>query len=180
MQVKFRQTTRNGCGSLSIANIFDDERFTTGLEGCPGERIADLNKKLQDIGSGEIFIDQLFLTQSFFRSGYQLQACHDSIFRYGRGVIARKDKKGKVVPYLISIANSRGRNPHMVAALHSIGDKMFHIIDSTKDKVLVISVPDLIREFHIISVAIFRMWDHPEPGNFVIMEKSDLPHIFGA
>lgn len=178
MQVKFRQTTRNGCASLSIANIFDDDRFAVGLEDCKGERVADLNKKLMDLGHGEIFIDILFLTHSVFRSGNQLQASHDSLFHYSNRVLTKEARKTAVVPYLITLANSRGRNPHMVAAVHNISDRMFHIIDSTKDKILVISVPDMIKRFHIVSVAVFRIWDHPEPGNFVSMDKKDLPHIF--
>lgn len=175
MQVKFRQTTKNGCGSLSIANILDDNRFTLGLEGIPGERIADLNKKLDQHGI-EVFIDCLFMTHGVFRTGNRLKLQHEIIFKYTR--LTKKVRQSHCVPYLFTLANKGGRNHHMVAAIHSLSDDMFYIIDSTKEKVRVLTFSHLVVDFNIIAVCLLRMWDHPDPANFVSMDKADLPHIF--
>lgn len=177
MQVKFRQTTRNGCGSLSIANIFDDHRFTLELDKLPGERFADLNKKLLDFGF-EIFIDCLFLTQPTFRAGNRLGISHNILFILPRKGVTKVIRETYAVPYLFTIANRKGRNPHMVAVVHNISDGLFHVIDSTKHEVMVLSFRDLVKKFHILSVSIFRLVDHQEHGNFVMMLKSELPHIF--
>lgn len=177
MEVKFRQTTRNGCGSLSIANIFDDHRFTLGLEDCPGERYADLNKKLQDLGC-PIFVDPLFLTSQYFRTANRLGQGQVEIFKYSKKSMTDRIQESNVVPYVISLANSPGRNQHMVALIHSIGDDMFYVIDSAKTKIAAYTWLELLQRFHIVSVAVFRMWDHPEPGNFITLDKAELPHIF--
>lgn len=176
MQVKFRQTTRNGCGSLSIANIFDDHRFSLGLEDCPGEPYALLNRKLQEFGY-EIFIDGLFLTSKWFTNGNRLKKGQCEMFRYSNRM-TNKIRKSTVVPYLFSIANSKGRNQHMVAVFHNLSDGLFHVVDSTKEEVMIFNLVDLLARFHIVSVALFRMWDNPEPGNFVTLDKSEMSHVF--
>lgn len=175
MQVKFRQTTRNGCVSLSIANIFDDHRFTIGLEDCPGERFADLNKKLQDFGC-PILVDPVFLTSQYFKTGKRLTSGQREIFRYPR--MTKKVREVTVVPYLMSIANGRGRNQHMVAVIHRLHDGRLCVIDSTKEAVTTFTFDELIKRFHIVSVSVFRLWENPEPGNIVTLDISEMSHIF--
>ena len=143
MVVKHRQKTKNGCGSLSIANIFDDHRFTVGLEKLKGERINDLNRKLLEMGS-ELFIDTLFLTHKELKAGNRLKLAHEVLFKFPKKNVTKLIKEKYAVPYLLTIANSRGRNGHMVAALHSISDGLFHIIDSTKAEIKVMSYGDMI------------------------------------
>jgi hypothetical protein len=182
MQVKFRQTTKNGCGSLSIANIFDDHRFTTGLEKLPGERIADLNLKLaeMEINGIQLFVDCIFMTQKDFRIGNRLKICNEVLFAMPRKGLTKHVRETYAVPYLMTIANGYGRNPHMVGVVYNIKDKKFYVIDSTKPDVIVLTYRELIKRFHIISVSLFRQMNHPEHGNFITMPKEDLPHIFHA
>lgn len=180
MEVKFRQVTKNGCGSLSLANIFDDHRFCIRLEYLKGESINDLNLKMASMAQAgiEIFIDCLFLTQPQFKTGNRLSSNHSALFTLPKTGVTKKIREQYAVPYLLTIANRGGRNHHMIAAVYSISDGMFHIIDSTKPKVLVLAYSNMVKRFQIISVSVFRFLDNPEPGNFVMMPKSELSHIF--
>ncbi len=177
MQVKHRQTTRNGCGSLSIANIFDDHTFTVGLEDCKGERIADLNRKLAAVGS-LVFIDCIFMTHKFFKTGNRLKKTHCSMFTLSPKGATKIIRDKYAVPYLFTIANRVGKNPHMVGVVHNISTGMFHLIDSSKPEILVMTFTDMVKRFHIIGVALFRFIDYEDHGAFVMMPKSELPHIF--
>lgn len=177
MQVKFRQTTRNGCASLSIANLFDDHRFTVNLEGLPGERIGDLNKKMIDNGM-DFFVDCLFLTHKVFRTGNRLQLHHDVIFRYQKKGMTKHMRQNYAVPYLITVANGKGRIPHMVGVYHNLSDGLFHWIDSTKPEIMIFTFRELVARFHIMAVSVFRIWDNPDQSNFLLMDKKELGHIF--
>ena len=176
MEVKYRQQQVWGCGSFSLANLFDDHRFVEELPIEHGERTPDLNRKMAKFQRA-IFIDNIFLTNMHLKTGTRLTYGNRSLLMINRQGLTKEMKETLCVPYMAAFARN-ATGSHNVLVLHNLKDNKYYMVDSCVSHVLKFELKDLIQLYHIVAVSVFRYWKHPDIGNMLLAPKSELPHIF--
>ena len=176
--IKYRQYTKTGCGSFSIANIFDDHRMVEHIPTMH-ESLAYLNRKMQRFHNG-IFIDVQFLTCAYFRNGYKLQSLQaEEFFARHAGDIQGQitSMEGVAIPYLITVSRRKGA-AHMVPIVHDLDSNTFYAADSCTDKVQALKLSDLLERYNIISVSIFSKWNRKNEPRIMFANKNYFEHIY--
>lgn len=177
MQIKYQQTTRTGCGSYALANLFNDERYIQDLPD-DYQRIYDLQRLLDANGAG-MFIDPLFITSPHFTLGSWLMPMNSGLFAAPEGY-AQEDLVHMCKPYLLTIAHQTKRTLHMVGLVHHMGTGAFYFIDSGRAEVKKYTiVSDILQEMQVVGVHQFGIQGDDNPGSFAMIDKSFFAHILG-
>lgn len=169
--VKYRQTTMFGCGSFSLANIFDDHRFVVELP-TQGERPVDLARKLNKY-QRRVYLYDIFRTNQHLLAGNCLMQCQSEIFGYGD---AAPDPDA-CRPLVLTFARPNG-NLHSVAAVHRVLDDHFYVVDSCVPWVARFTVAGLIAYFKIVAIQQFGLHSCQDPANLLLMPSANFSHIF--
>lgn len=175
--MKYRQSTKFGCGSYALANIFDDPRFVAELPTTQGERIADLQKKVNKYKRG-LFINPIFITSQNLKVGNRLKFSQAELFSHEKGKLQLAGLQQLVKPYLIIVAKS-ATAMHALAVFEDCGSRDFIVVDSATDAPERMKLKELIATYHITAVCQFSSFYIEDHGNYVMMRREDIAHIIG-
>lgn len=168
MKVKFRQTGPFGCGSFSLAHVFDDHRFLEELPQDHRESLPMLQRKLNKYHRG-LFIDSLFITSSHFKSGECLKMSQ-------KDLVLQKDKaalKGMAIPYLMGFSRYPGC-VHQVAVIHDIDSGIFYLVDSCEEAVIDLKLVPLIYNYKLVAISVFVN----AKNDMLAVPRGEFAHIF--
>lgn len=176
LKVPFRQTTKSGCGSHSIANLLNDERF---LEGCEdlkyGEGVSDLNKKLQSL-TPEFFIDVVFSSPSEMKA--QPNKLIDKlVFEVLWDRLTEDHKANYARPFLLTV---KGIRFHCILVLHNLKNDLYYVVDSLRQDIRIMVIEELVSSYHITVVSYVCSWKMEEEDKSVFFHKDYLTHIIPA
>jgi hypothetical protein len=175
MKVPFQQNTISGCGSYSLANLFNDERFLEGVNDLKvGETAAGLNKKMERYHPNA-YLTTIFQTSTHFKL-QENKLIDPVLFGIEWDKVKAKEKETWARPLLVTFKRTAERF-HCVLVIHNLKDNLLYLVDSLTDEILKYAIEDFIELFHIISVEQFAMWDtDPELTMFII--KPAFYHLF--
>jgi len=176
--IKYRQRTKTGCGSFTLANIFDDHRFVLDIPK-EYENFAGLNKKMQDKVFEKqyknLYVDPRFITCYYFKNGNKMTVRQmDEFFTAQR--LDVKDATA-VIPYLITINRRNGTN-HMLALLNDLSENIFYAVDSGTDYVQRLSLTDLSERYAISAICVLASWGEGSQPNILFGSKKMFDHIY--
>jgi len=174
--IKYRQQQWWGCGSFSLANLFDDHRFLEDLPTGHGERTPDLNRKMAKFQRA-LFIDNIFLTNFNLKEGSRLSWANRELLMTPRQGLTKEMKEVLCVPYMVAFSRANG-GAHNILVLHNLKDNLYYLVDSCKPEVERMTIRQMISKLPIVAVAVFRYWKHEDIGNMLFAPKSELAHIF--
>jgi hypothetical protein len=176
MKVKFKQDTLSGCGSYSLANLFNDERFLEGIKDLKvGERMVDLNKKM-DKFFPEGYIDTLFLTQSQFTQ-QPSRLADPLVFEMKWEDVKDWQKEIWARPFLVTFKRTKDKC-HCILVILNLKNNLLYVVDSLKEDIQKFEVQNFINQYHIISVENFGLWDMERPEDSMFIYKNHFPHLF--
>lgn len=177
--VPFRQHTYAGCVSLSLANIFNNRKFTFGIEDLKvGERLVDANKKLAEF-EPYCYLEPVFYTNHMAAYGrltdpWMLEQRINTQERIITAEFAR--------PLLVTVVKQPDMDKpfvryHSFAVFQDMADNMFYVIDSLNVHIRRMLSTQLIAQYHIVGIDGFGLWDNPNPSNVMFLRKETLTHI---
>lgn len=176
LKVKYRQPSKFGCGSYSLANLFDNPDFIEIIPEKYGERVADLNRKMDEYAP-ELFINTMYMTNIHLPQRNKLIMSQKNLFSYDEGSIDAEALKTVAKPFLMIFA--RGNNQlHTVGLVHDLKTKKYYLVDSCEVDVLEFTLPQLMANYRIVTLAQFTMWNYSDPSNFLTLHRDDFSHIF--
>jgi hypothetical protein len=164
-KIPFRQTTQFGCGSYTLANLFNEKEFIAKLPTEDGEALVDLNKKLSE---GGLSIYPLFLTKLEFRVGNRFDKANVSFFSD-----KMEGMDSGLVPYLISFARPSGAL-HYLGLIRNLATGKWYVVDSCEEEVFEVEILWFIKNYHIISVSLLFSDRHNQFVAFVPEESGHL------
>lgn len=173
--VPFKQTTKSGCGSITIANLFNEPRFMEGIESLEcGESIYMLNKKLAGITDG-FYIDVLMCTPI----GLEIQnrVLEEKVF-----TIKTEEAGADILEHFFRAYFVVIKNPylsHAILVLQNFKNGKYYVVDGRADKIVPISLTTLINNYHITLVATFNHDSEPVADKQeVFFDKRHATHLF--
>jgi len=164
-KVLHRQETKYGCGSYTLANLFNDKRFIQQLPTC-GERVADLNRKMAKY-KRSIFVNPIYVTCNSFPYGNRL------LPDLANHMFEIEPPEGLIKPMVITFARPNG-NLHSVGLLQQ--NDMGYIVDSCETEVETGRMIFFVHKLNIVHVNIFTAWEG-NPSNEIMMPKEYFSHI---
>lgn len=175
-RIPFRQSTMSGCGSLSLANLFNDKRFIEGIEDLKvGERTVDLNRKMDKYFPAG-YIDTLYSTCS----GFTMQAnrlIDPIIFGIEWEQCEPEQKEGWAKPHLVVIKRTPIRC-HCILVVQNLKDSLLYVVDSLKEYIEKYTIEDFLKWYHVLVVEVFGLWEMENPENTMFIIKEHYPHLF--
>ena len=173
-KIPFIQSTKNGCGSISLANIFNDERYLPDYKDPKEERFVDLNRKLMR-HDPHIYVEPVYLTCGELEVGNRLLA--PAVLDLNWAEMEPEMKETQCMPLLLTIRHKSGLY-HAIGIVINFKNKMFYVLDSLQIYVQRLTVNELISNYHIVSVSRFGLWTNDDPANNVVIHKDGMTHIF--
>lgn len=175
MQVPFLQNTKSGCGSYSLANLFNNIKFIEGIENqSRGENVADLNKQLSTIYS-DLYIEPYFHTNTHLKHYPRLTDI--ALFDLYWDKVTEENKKNQARPFLFTI-KSKSEKFHCILVVHNLEDNLFYIVDSLAPEIIKMPIQELINQYYIVAVNIFCLWDAPDEERDIFIFKKHFSHLF--
>lgn len=176
LKVKYRQHSKFGCGSYSLANLFDNPDFIEIIPEKNGERIADLNRKMDEYEPA-LFVNTMYMTNIHLPQRNKLIMSQKDLFSYNDDSIYEEEKKTLARPFLMVFA--RGNNQlHTVGLVHDLKTKKYYLVDSCEVDVLDFTLIQLMNNYRIVTLAQFTLWNCEDPANFLMLHRDDFAHIF--
>lgn len=175
MNTPYRQYSAFGCGSYTLANIFKDGRFIEEVPVGQGERVADLNKKM-DLYQPEMFVNCMYMTNFNLPNGNRLRAINRALFSY-EGEVTKEQKNKLARPFVISFARPNGQL-HSVGLIHDLKTRLYYMVDSCEPLILQGTLLKFIKDYHIVGVSQFGVWAHKDNANFAMFHREEFNHIF--
>lgn len=172
LKVKYRQYTKFGCGSFTLANIFDDHRFVLDIPAAQGERVADLNRKMNKYHRALVIVP-MFFTSPFLKSANRLR--DPAIFGY-EGEIPDEYRETMARPLLLTFAK-HNKELHTVALIHNLRNGFYYLVDSGTENVYVASIEDILKGYNVVQLSQFSIWACEDRANFLMLPKEQLRHI---
>jgi hypothetical protein len=176
MKIQFQQKTISGCGSYSLANLYNDDRFLEGVKDLRvGETVVGLNKKMEKY-QPNAYITTIFQTSTHFTR--QADKLIDPVlFGIEWEKVGRVEKETWARPLLVTYKRTIERF-HCVLVIQNLKDNLLYLFDSLQEEVIKYTIDDFITLYNINSVEQFAMWEmeHPEHSMFII--KSAFKHLF--
>ena len=173
--IPFRQVTQFGCGSYSLANLFNESLFIAKLPHEEGENIADLNCKLE-CREHELYIDPIFMTSASLRRNNQLHVDDVDLLIISDIPAKEIEEKELVGVFLISFARANGAI-HWVVVLSDLKSGRYYIVDSVEPDVIECDLLWLIRNYQIVSVSVFRQREAKSKAECIMLSRSELAHL---
>lgn len=167
----FKQTTKSGCGSIALANLFNAKFFVNELPDV-GEYTYDLNKKL-DVYDNRFFIDTICLTQSFMANSRieDLRVFEDPTLKFEQGDISEFCR-----PFLVIINN--GFRHHYLLVVQDCQSKRLYVVDGLSDTIEVLSPLDFMYKYWVIGIEGFIIKGVEHNKNSWFAYKSEFQYIF--
>lgn len=166
-KLPFHQTKTYGCGSYSLANLFNRSCYLDNIEDG-GESQFMLNEKLEKHKENGMFLQTLVLTSP--RLEYSrikdktLFDCHDM-------------PNGYFSPYLM-ISYHPGTNVfHYSAICHLYEKDLFFVMDSRKTEIQIFTREQLFEVFWIVGIEYFNSRG-ANANDEVILMTEEFEHIF--
>lgn len=179
MKIKFQQSTFSGCGFYALANIFDDARFIDGVSELKnGQTISDLNKRIASIDA-DFFLEAYFLSnEALTKTGPFLKESKLFEVKFNDTEEGRETKETACRAFLLSIKGAI--RFHCILAILNFKDDKFYIYDSLKKQRMICTPDELIENYKIIEVDLFKRWSVSDanPNDALIFFKRALPHLF--
>lgn len=180
MKVPFQQTTKAGCYSLCIANLFNDERFAQGLEFINfGEYQASINFKMQQLQL-PYFLDTVFTTSSTFKK--QGTRVKDPAI-----LTPNYDEKVKdTFAYPMIATVNRGDNAgriHAILIIYNCKTQNLHICNSLDSEIVVTNIETFLSFYCVTGIEHFCSWDSArkqEQHTTIMIHKHHFPHLFNG
>lgn len=175
-KVPFIQRTKSGCGSYSLANLFNDERFIKGVEDLHhGEGVADMNKKLSKI-EPDFYIDVLY--QTCYEFDEKTNKLTDSIaLKVKYEEMTEEMKCDFARPFFFTVKRSLY---HCILVIHNFKNDLYYVVDSLDSHVLQFTLEELMKRYHIIAVELLCNWNMNGSDRSIFINKNRLNHIIPA
>lgn len=174
LKVPFRQVTKSGCGSHSIANLFNDDRLIKGVEELTfGEGVPDLNKKLKEHRE-HIYVDVLFQTCYEFE-GPSNRLTDPLVFKVKMNELSDEYREKYARPFLISVKKCL---LHCILVLHNFKNDRYYIVDSVESNIEVVTLDELMAKYHIVSVEVICSWQITDAADrSIFIRKEHFTHL---
>lgn len=175
-KIPFRQTTQFGCGSYTLANIFDDKGFIAEIPEHDGETVTDLNVKLAKFYPG-ICIEFIFLTNFTFKVNNRFDKANVALFLEIYDKKENPELKAGALPFLVTIARPNGAL-HYIGLIQDIATGKWHVVDSCEEEVIEVEILWFIKNYHIVSVGIFYVPAGHDKRTFAAFPPDQHRHLF--
>ena len=90
--------------------------------------------------------------------------------------LSEDEVKNWARPFLVTFKRPSGIN-HCIFVAHDLRTDKLLIVDSKETEILEFSIEQFIKDYHILSVEAFGLWNE-SPDQTVFITKSKFPHIF--
>lgn len=176
-QIPFVQTTRSGCGSYALANLFSDERFLHNVDALSekghGEGVADLNKKLQAF-EPDFYLETYFLTSTHCK--HPFDRLKDPVFFEILWEKMAEDQRENAARVLFLTV--RGALSHYVIVIHDFKTNQYYLVDSHNSHVEAIDIHAFIEHNQILSIEQLCSWKIENAAEREVhIHKDALAHL---
>lgn len=179
VQIPFKQTSKSGCGSFTLANFFNDSSFIRDIETLEqGEGVYDLNEKLKELAP-EFYLESIFITHS--QCEIQQNRLHDPlIFETIMEKVSEEQRETWARPFFVTIKGLL--RSHYVLVIHNLKDQRLYIFDSLAEGRQSFTISEFLQWFHVMTVEVLcsKEWSVKQRngGETLYIFKDKFPHLF--
>lgn len=173
--VPFRQYTKTGCGSYTLANLFNSGDYLVGDFPKEGENLNDLNKKLNKL-QHDLYLDPIFVVSPYMKYQNRLHLRDVSILQPDG--ISQNDSIYPlvIVPYIVTFSRPNGAL-HFVLMLVDVARSRYYIVDSCEEFVNDVNVMAFVREYPVTSVSVFRSKHSNNRCAYITISRDEVAHL---
>lgn len=176
MKVPFQQTTKSGCGSYSLANLFNNNVFINDVDKLEvGETTARLNEKIKSLGDIYCWLETLFCTQTHLTK-HPTRLLDSTLFDIHWEKVSGYEKEAFAKPYFATIKRTDTIN-HCILFLQVYKTNQLHVVDSLEEQIKIFTIDEFINEYYILEVLHFGLVKE-KPNECMVIIKNAFPHLF--